>query len=73
MFGWGKSKSLEGAMLFSVLTTLTGESHDAYNQVYSDQQPNEGQFSHELVAGGASFAAFKIFEDRQRAEGKHEH
>ncbi|KAK8203578.1 hypothetical protein M8818_005225 [Zalaria obscura] len=47
-----------------------GESHDAYNQVYSDDQPNESSFGHELVAGGAAFAGFKAFEDHQRKEGK---
>lgn len=49
--------------------TATGESHDAYNQVYSDDQPNESSFGHELVAGGAAFAGFKAFEDHQRKEG----
>ena len=49
-----------------------GESHDAYNQVYdSDGQPkNEASGMHELIAGGASFAAFKAFEDHQRKEGE---
>jgi len=55
------------------------ESHDAYQQVYNQDQdqynggpddPNQGKFSHELVAGAASFEAFKLFEDRQRKEGK---
>jgi len=58
-------------MLHLVLTCRLGESHDAYNQVYTDQQPNESSFSHELIAGGASFAAFKAFEDHQRAEGEY--
>lgn len=48
-----------------------GESHDAYQQCYDGDSPNESSVSHELLAGGASFAAFKMFEDRQRAEGMH--
>jgi len=49
-----------------------GDGADAYQQVYDDQgQPkHEGSFGHELIAGGASFAAFKAFEDHQRSEGK---
>jgi len=49
---------------------ITGESQDAYNQVQSDDfQPNESSFGHEALAGAASFGAFKVFEDRQRADG----
>ncbi|KAL3422892.1 putative CipC-like antibiotic response protein [Phlyctema vagabunda] len=44
-----------------------GESEQAYNDVQSD---NQSSFGHEALAGAASFGAFKIFEDRQRAEGK---
>ncbi|GAB7342973.1 hypothetical protein MBLNU457_g1074t2 [Dothideomycetes sp. NU457] len=49
-----------------------GDAQDSYQQVYNDdgQPKNEGSFGHELLAGGASFAAFKAFEDHQRAEGK---
>ncbi|TKA83575.1 hypothetical protein B0A55_00412 [Friedmanniomyces simplex] len=49
-----------------------GEGQQNYDQVYNQDQPdqNEGKFSHELLAGGASFAAMKVFEDRQRKEGK---
>jgi len=48
-----------------------GEAQDNYNQVYNnDQSDNQAEFSHELVAGGASFMAMKMFEDRQRKEGK---
>ncbi|CAG8972775.1 hypothetical protein HYALB_00006867 [Hymenoscyphus albidus] len=46
------------------------EAQDAHRQ-YSDQEThNESSFGHELLAGAASFGAFKVFEDRQRAEGK---
>ena len=48
----------------------TGESQDAYNQVYNDDGgEHQAKFSHELVAGGAAFAGFKAFEDHQRKEG----
>lgn len=31
---------------------------------------NQAKFSHELIAGGAAFEGFKLFEDKQRKEGK---
>jgi hypothetical protein len=53
-----------------LLTTyITGESQDAYNQVQSDDFNNQSSFGHEALAGAASFGAFKVFEDRQRADG----
>ncbi|THV65771.1 hypothetical protein D6D19_08426 [Aureobasidium pullulans] len=45
-----------------------GESSDAYDQAYNDN--HEGKLSHEILAGGASFAAMHAFEERQRKEGK---
>lgn len=49
-----------------------GDAHNEYEQAYdtSTHQPNEAKLSHEAVAGAASFAAFKAFEDKQRKEGK---
>ncbi|KAK5134791.1 hypothetical protein LTR08_006166 [Meristemomyces frigidus] len=49
-----------------------GEGKDNYDQVYNQNQgdQNDGSFSHELLAGGAAFGAMKVFEDRQRKEGK---
>ncbi|KAK4895714.1 hypothetical protein LTR27_006195 [Elasticomyces elasticus] len=48
-----------------------GDGQQNYDQVQNDQgDQNDGSFSHELIAGGASFAAMKVFEDRQRKEGK---
>ncbi|KAJ4293623.1 hypothetical protein N0V90_008907 [Kalmusia sp. IMI 367209] len=49
-----------------------GDSEDAYQQVYENQnfEENKSSFGHELVAGGAAFAGFKAFEDHQRKEGK---
>lgn len=69
MFGWGKLLFMPRYPCRS--SRFVGESHDAYNQVYDDngQPKNEAELSHELVAGGAAFAAFKAFEDRQRKEG----
>ncbi|KAE8443624.1 hypothetical protein EG329_001557 [Mollisiaceae sp. DMI_Dod_QoI] len=46
-----------------------GESENAYQQAQSGDV-NQSSFSHEALAGAASFGAFKVFEDRQRAEGK---
>jgi len=46
-----------------------GESQDSYQQAQGDNV-NQSSFGHEALAGAASFGAFKIFEDRQRAEGK---
>ena len=53
----------------------SGESQDAHDQVYNqgggyDNPDNQAKFSHELVAGGAAFEGFKLYEDHQRKEGK---
>jgi len=45
-----------------------GESHEAYQEV--NNAPNEAKFSHEALAGAAAFGAFKMFEDKQRDDGK---
>lgn len=45
------------------------DSQDSHEQVYGGRQ-HEAKFSHELIAGAASFEAFKAFEDHQRREGK---
>jgi hypothetical protein len=37
--------------------------------VYGGQEEHKGKFSHELIAGAASFEAFKAFEDHRRKEG----
>jgi len=47
-----------------------GESHDAYQQVENSGDDNKAEFSHELLGGAAAFGAMKLFEDRQRKEGK---
>ncbi|KAJ5280368.1 CipC-like antibiotic response protein [Penicillium angulare] len=47
------------------------QSDDAHRQVYGgEQQHHEAKFSHELIAGAASFAGMKAWEDHQRKEGK---
>ncbi|KAE8448979.1 hypothetical protein EG329_008567 [Mollisiaceae sp. DMI_Dod_QoI] len=44
------------------------DAQSSYND--AQQSENTGSLTHEVVAGAASFGAFKYFEDRQRAEGK---
>ena len=52
------------------------EAQNSHQQVYDNDggynnpQPHEGKFSHELVAGAASFEAMKLFEDHQRKDGE---
>ena len=61
-----------------MLTYMTvDDAQNAHQEVYEQDggytQPNhESKFSHELVAGGASFEAMKLFEDHQRKQGKHD-
>lgn len=46
---------------------------DEHREVYSSDDGNyehHAKFLHELIAGAASFEATKLFEDRQRREGK---
>ncbi|KAI0596773.1 hypothetical protein F4775DRAFT_563483 [Biscogniauxia sp. FL1348] len=45
------------------------DAREKRNEVY-DGQPHESHLSHELIGGAASFEAMKLFEDRQRKEGK---
>ena len=47
---------------------MFGIFEENYDSVYKGN--HEAKFSHEAVAGAASFAAVKLFEDRQRREGK---
>ncbi|GJP92551.1 hypothetical protein CBS115989_5735 [Aspergillus niger] len=44
------------------------QSDDAHRQVYENK--HEGHLSHELIAGAASFAGMKAWEDHQRKQGK---
>ncbi|CAO1621016.1 unnamed protein product [Sympodiomycopsis kandeliae] len=44
-------------------------SEDAHEQVYGGQT-HESKFSHELVAGAASFAAMRAYEQKEEREGK---
>ncbi|KAJ4147157.1 hypothetical protein LMH87_001702 [Akanthomyces muscarius] len=45
-----------------------GDAKENYDQLQEGN--HEAKFSHELLAGGASFAAFKAFEDHQRSSGQ---
>ncbi|EER32062.1 conserved hypothetical protein [Candida tropicalis MYA-3404] len=47
---------------------MFGLFEEHHEQVYNGN--HESKFSHEVVAGAASFAAVKMFEDKQRREGK---
>jgi hypothetical protein len=48
----------------------TDDAQDAHQQVYgSGGYENQAKFSHELIAGAASFEGMKLFEDHQRKEG----
>ncbi len=62
---------------FQIGPTLTDfdfleQSDDAHRQVYGEQK-HESHFSHELIAGAASFAGMKAWEDHQRKEGTNLH
>jgi hypothetical protein len=41
-----------------------------YNQIYNNPQPNESDWKHEVVAGGAAFAAMHEFEKYEEHQGK---
>ena len=77
VFGWVSNLRIRDRLVFTHIWNplLQGESHDAYQQTYNTEnnQPqqfdNQPSFGHEAIAGGAAFAGFKMFEDRQRAEG----
>ena len=72
IYAWSNDNLLHPARI-SKWTGLTGnflgESDDAHRKVYGGEK-HEGKFSHELLAGAASFAGMKAFEDHQRKEGK---
>ncbi|KAI1199960.1 hypothetical protein F5X97DRAFT_321974 [Nemania serpens] len=45
------------------------EAREKRDEIY-DGEPHQSHLSHELIGGGAAFEAMKLFEDRQRKEGK---
>ncbi|KAE8359195.1 hypothetical protein BDV27DRAFT_162884 [Aspergillus caelatus] len=48
-----------------------GEAEEAHRQVQGyEPEKNEGHLSHDLIAGAASFAAMKAFDEHQRKQGK---
>ncbi|KAK9454282.1 hypothetical protein V1511DRAFT_512232 [Dipodascopsis uninucleata] len=52
----------------SMLSFGRQQADEMYGNYYQPEQ-HEAKFSHEAVAGAASFMAMKVFEDRQRREG----
>jgi len=51
------------------------QAYDNAQQVYGaeggyDHPEHKGKFSHELLAGAASFEGMKLYEDHMRSEGK---
>ncbi|CAF2039568.1 unnamed protein product [Rotaria magnacalcarata] len=53
---------------------MSQHSQRAYEQIYGGgygepQQHHKSSFTHELIAGGAGFAAMKTFEDHARSRG----
>ncbi|CAF1676229.1 unnamed protein product [Rotaria magnacalcarata] len=57
------------------LALMSQHSQRAYEQIYGGgygepQQHHKSSFTHELIAGGAGFAAMKTFEDHARSRGE---
>jgi len=46
------------------------DSRNDHQQVYNGDERHEGKFSHEVIGGAAAFEGMKLFEDKQRREGK---
>ncbi|KAI6139361.1 putative phosphoglycerate mutase family protein [Pisolithus tinctorius] len=46
------------------------ENEEAYNTVQVMHAPHEAKLSHELIAGAASFAAMKAYNDHLESQGK---
>ena len=82
MFGWGRSSSSQNPYRLPLLSTgptadtlsPLDDAQQAHQEVYQqdggyDNPDNKAKFSHELLAGAASFEGFKLYEDHQRNEG----
>jgi hypothetical protein len=56
-------------------TAFHSDNKDNQYGQYQDamDDPNKANLGHEVLAGGAAFAAMKVFEDRQRKEGEWTH
>ncbi|ETI24504.1 hypothetical protein G647_03873 [Cladophialophora carrionii CBS 160.54] len=50
--------------------SISDDGRDAHEQVYRNDERHEGKFSHELIGGAAAFEGMKLYEDKQRREGK---
>ena len=84
MFGWGRSSALGNYAIspsvywsipFADIMSTSDDAQQAHQEVYQqdggyDNPDNKAKFSHELVAGAASFEGFKLYEDHQRKEGQ---
>ncbi|KAK4938379.1 hypothetical protein LTR10_021178 [Elasticomyces elasticus] len=47
------------------------DAQQSHQEVYGQGgYDNQAKFSHELIGGAAAFEGMKLFEDRQRSEGK---
>ncbi len=62
-------------MVHVLMDTCTGDADEAHDQIYRqeggyDNPDHKGKLSHELIAGGAAFEGFKLYEDQQRKEGE---
>lgn len=69
VFGWGRPSHPYPSYLTiyaNIFFLITGDAQDSYDQ-YQNQDTNS--LGHEVLAGGAGFAAMHMFENRQRAEG----
>ncbi len=42
-----------------------------HQQVYDGDEDHQAKFSHELIGGAAAFEGMKLYEDKQRREGRH--
>jgi hypothetical protein len=49
--------------------SLTGDAKEARDEVY-DGQPHESKLSHELIGSAAAFEGMRLWEKKQREEGK---
>lgn len=72
-FGWGTKRWQIHNLAHCVHTNQNpDDSERSYQESreYNGEPHHKAKFGHEALAGAASFGAFKLFEDRQRREGK---
>lgn len=68
---WRKLVSSAGIFYDLRLTCTLEHAEESHRQVYEqgEQYHHEAKFSHEAIAGAASFAGMKAWEDHQRKLG----